>query len=301
MHDPIDILRSVTNAVASIVDGEPEPGSETPCSEWNYAQLLGHLVGGDRLFVGLLTGGTGLPPGRRMAPDPDQPPPAPADYRQWSTRLTTELAGPEIQASTFEVPIGRLTGSQIVVLRSVEHFLHGWDLAKAGGTTTIGLDPVATALAGPARQLLGAVGDRALTERRPFAPLVETDEEASGVERLVAAFGRDPRWAPDPVAGYARLMERFLGRDDVELPDGSRRGYGADGMRVRNRVFACPHRGQLMIKLPAEEVDRLIGTGLGYPLAKPGQRPAREWVLLPFDGAAARRVDQAYAFVSGRV
>ena len=55
-----------------------------------------------------------------------------------------------------------------------------------------------------------------------------------------------------------------------------------------------------MIKLPADEVDRLIGTGLGAPLSKPGQRPMREWVLLPFDGAAARRVDRAYAFVSGR-
>ena len=53
-------------------------------------------------------------------------------------------------------------------------------------------------------------------------------------------------------------------------------------------------------ELPADDVDRLIGTGLGHPLAKPGQRPMREWVLLPFDGAAARRVDRAYAFVSGQ-
>jgi hypothetical protein len=47
-------------------------------------------------------------------------------------------------------------------------------------------------------------------------------------------------------------------------------------------------------------VDRLIGSGLGQPLAKPGQRPMREWVLLPFDGAAGRRADRAYAFVSGQ-
>ena len=71
-------------------------------------------------------------------------------------------------------------------------------------------------------------------------------------------------------------------------------------MRVRNQVFACTHRDRLMIKLPRDEVDRLIGTGLGAPLSKPGQRPMREWVLLPFDGAAARRVDRAYAFVSGQ-
>ncbi len=300
MHDPLEIFRTVTDTVAAIVDTEPEPLCETPCSEWNYAQLLWHLVGGDRLFAGVLTGHATFPTGARMAPDPDQPPPSPADYRAASTRLAGVLADPEVRAGTFEVPAGRLSGNQVIVLRSVEHLLHGWDLAKAGGAPTIALEPVATALDGPARQLLTAVGDRALTERRPFASSVPIGEDVGGVERLVAAFGRDPGWAPDPVAGYARLTERFVGHDDVELPDGTRRGFGADGMRVRNQVFACTHRDQLMVKLPVDEVDRLIGTGLGRPLAKPGQRPMREWVLLPFDGAAARRVDRAYAFVSGR-
>ena len=294
------MFRTVIDAVAAIVDTEPEPHCETPCSEWNYAQLLGHLTGGDRLFVGLLTGHAALPSGGRLAPDPDRPPPSPDDYRAWSTQLAGVLGEPEVRAGTFEVPVGRLTGDQVIVLRSVEHVLHGWDLAKAAGAPTVALEPVASALDGPARQLLAAVGDRTLGERRPFAPPVDTDETATPVGQLVAAFGRDPRWTPDPVAGYARLTERFAGHDDVELPDGTRRGFGADGLRVRNQVFACTHREQLMIKLPADEVDRLIGTGLGAPLSKPGQRPMREWVLLPFDGAAARRVDRAYAFVSGK-
>ena len=300
MPDPLAIFRTVIDTVAAIVDTEPESQSETPCSDWTYAQLLGHVVGGDRLFVGLLTGGAGLPRAGRLAPDADQPPPTPADYREWSTRLATVLADAEVRAGTFEVPAGRLTGNQVIVLRSVEHFLHGWDLARSAGAPTIDLEPVATALDGPARQLLTAVGDRALAERRPFASSVEIAEDATSVDRLVAAFGRDPGWAPDPVAGYARITERFVQHDDVELPDGSRRGFGADGMRVRNQVFACTHRGRLMIKLPADEVDELIGTGLGEPLSKPGQRPMREWVLLPFDGAAGRRVDRAYAFVSGQ-
>ena len=300
MHDPREIFRTVTDTVSVIVDTEPEPESETPCPDWSYAQLLGHLVGGDRLFVGLLSGRSGLPPATRMAPDPDTPPPSPADYVEWSGRLATLFDDPEIRAGTFDVPAGRLGGIQVIVLRAVEHFLHGWDLAKAGGASTIGLEPVAEALDGPARQLLAAVGDRALSERRPFAASVPIAQDATTAERLVAAFGRDPDWAPDPIAGYTRLKERFADHDDVELPDGTRRGYGADGMRVRNQVFACPHRGRLMVKLPVDDVDRLIGSGLGQPLAKPGQRPMREWVLLPFDGAAGRRADRAYAFVSGQ-
>ncbi len=174
MHDPLEIFRTVIDAVAAIVDTEPEPHSETPCSDWNYAQLLDHLTGGDRLFVGLLTGRAALPAGARMAPGPDQPPPSPADYRAWSTRAGRPCsATPRSAPGPSRCPAGRLTGDQVIVLRSVEHFLHGWDLAKAAGAPTIALEPVATALDGPARQLLAAVGDRTLGERRPFAPSVD--------------------------------------------------------------------------------------------------------------------------------
>ena len=193
--------------------------------------------------------------------------------------------------------MGALPGRQVVVLRSVEHLLHGWDLAKAAGAPTRGLEPAATALQTPALRLLDAVGQQTLASRRPFGTAVETVPDATDLDRLVAAFGRDPEWQPDPELGYARLKERFASHDDVELPDGSRRGYGADGMRVGGAVFACSYQGRLMIKLPSEDVAELIESGVGRPLAKPGQRPMREWVLVPFDGAAGRRAERAYDFV----
>lgn len=300
MHDLLGIFRTLADAVADVLDTSPEPTVETPCADWSYAQLLGHLVGGDRVFVGLLTGTARPPSSPRLAPDPDQPAPSPADYRQWSNRLAEVMGEREVRAGSFEVPVGRLGGEQIVVLRAVEHLLHGWDLAKAAGAPTLALAPVADALDGPARQLLTAVGAQTLGERRPFAAPVAVDPSAPTFDRLLAAFGRDPGWSPDPVAGYARVVERFAGHDDVELPDGTRRGFGADGLRVDQQVFACTHRGRLMLKLPADEVEQLIDTGLGAPLAKPGQRPMREWVLVPFDGAATARAERAHAFVSGR-
>lgn len=301
MSDPVNIFRLTTAAVAPIVDSGSEALAETPCQEWNYAQLLGHLVGGDRLFAGVLGGGPSpaLPPGGRMAPDPDVPPPTPKDYRLWSGRLGELLADPTVRANSFDVPAGRLPGTQVVLLRSTEHLLHGWDLAKAAGAPTSTLEPVAEALLEPALRLLAAVGDRTLADRRPFGPAVESADEASPLDRFVAAFGREPGWQPDPVAGYSRLKEQFADHPDVELPDGTRRGYGADGMRVNNQVFACTHRERLMIKLPEDEVNALIDQGLGLPLAKPGQRPMREWVLVPFDGAAGTRAERAYAFVAG--
>lgn len=307
MTDPADVFRLTTAAVEPIVDTEPDPQAETPCTEWNYAQLLGHLVRFDQLFLGILGGGPGsprpvdssaFPANGQAAPDADAPAPSPRDYRTFSGRLGRLLGDPEVQAGTHELPVGRLPGTQVVLLRSVEHLLHGWDLAKAAGAPTTTLQPIAEALMEPAQRLLAMVGGSRLDERRPFAAPVPVDPAADTLTRFVAAFGRDPDWRPDPVAGYAKLTERFADHADVELPDGSRRGYGADGMRVQNRVFACPHRGRLMIKLPEDEVNALIGAGLGLPLAKPGQRPMREWVLVPFDGAAGRRADRAYAYAS---
>jgi len=300
MSDSVDIFRLVTAAVEPIVSTGPDPYAETPCPDWNYAQLLGHLIGGDRAFVGILSGETAPPDRPRMVPDADQPPPTARDYRQWSHRLAHLLEQPEILSGVHDIPVGRLPGAQVVVLRSVEHLLHGWDLAKAAGASPADLEPVATALMQPAQTLLAAVGDQTLGDRRPFAPAVDVDAQADPLTRFVALFGRDPGWEPDPVAGYGKLKERFAGLADVELPDGTRRGYGADGMRVDNQVFACTYRDRLMIKLPEDEVNTLISEGLGLPLAKPGQRPMREWVLVPFDGAAGARAERAYAFVRGR-
>jgi uncharacterized protein (TIGR03086 family) len=301
MADPTDVFRLTTAAVEPIVDRSPDPAAETPCAPWTYGQLLGHLVGGDRMVVGILSGRSRPPAQLRLAPEPDQMPPTPREYREWNGRLAHLLAEPQVQTGAYDLPVGRLPGPQLVLLRSVEHLLHGWDLAKSAGVSTTTLERVAEALLEPAQRLLAAVGERTLADRRPFAPPVEVDDEASALIRLVAAFGRDPEWLPDPAAGQARLIERFAGHADVNLPDGTGRGFGAEGLRIGGSVFATPHQGRLMIKLPAEEVDRLIATGLGLPLSKPGQRPMREWVLVPYDGAAEERAEQAYAFVRGKV
>lgn len=300
MIDPVALLRQITAAVQAVVDTEPEPLSPTPCPDWTYGQLLGHLVGGDRMVVGVL-GDAGQAPssGRPLVGHAGDRPPAPTDYQRHSARLATLLADPAVRSDAYELPVGRLPGDHVVLLRSVEHLLHGWDLARAAGRPTSDLEPAAAVLAEPALALLAALGETTLAGRRPFAPAVDPGPGAGPLARFVAAFGRDPGWLPDPATGYARLIDQFAGHDDVELPDGTRRGFGADGLRVRNLVFACPHQGRLMIKLPATEVDSLIGAGLGVPLGKPSQRPMREWVLVPFDAAAGERAEQAYAFVAG--
>lgn len=302
MHDATAIFTITTTAVATIVENQPDPASDTPCSEWSYAQVLGHLVGGDRVVASIVQGRAPAGPVTRSAPAADRPAPSAEAYRAASARLATVLADPQVRARVHTLPVGPLPGEAVVLLRSVEHLLHGWDLARSAGVPTTDLEPVAAALAEPAGRLLASMHPTRLAERRPFADPVRLDADPDGagptaLNAMVAMFGRDPGWEPDPIAGYERLKDHFARTADVELPDGTRRGYGADGMRVGGSVFACPHGGRLMIKLPATDVAELIGHGLGLPLAKPGQRPMREWVLVPFDGSAVGRAERAYAFV----
>jgi uncharacterized protein (TIGR03086 family) len=302
MDHPTAVLTMTTTAVATIVENQPDPATATPCSQWSYAQVLGHLVGGDRTVAAIIQGRAAAVPGHRSAPAADRPAPSAEAYRAASGRLATLLADPTVRAGVYTLPVGPLPGEAVVLLRSVEHLLHGWDLARSAGLPTTNLEPVAAALIEPAGRLLASVNATRVPDHRPFADPVRLDAapdggEPTALDAMVALFGRDPGWEPDPIAGYERLKDHFAQTADVELPDGTRRGYGADGMRVGGSVFACTHRGRLMIKLPATEVAGLIESGRGLPLAKPGRRPMREWVLVPFDGSATRRAERAYAFV----
>ena len=58
-------------------------------------------------------------------------------------------------------------------------------------------------------------------------------------------------------------------------------------MRVGGSIFAATYRDRLLLKLPERDVTELLTAGLGQPFCKPGQRPYREWVLVPLDGKSA--------------
>lgn len=290
----VQIFRRVVGAVAGIVASTPDPDAETPCAAWNYAQLLGHLVGGDRMTERVITGEGGPRPARpRLVPPPDVPAPTPAEYQHQATRVAELFADPATMAGSHELPVGTLPGPAVVLLRSVEHLLHGWDLARSAGADASPLEQPAAALTGPALQLLAQVSATAPPERRAFAEAVPIDDTGSALDGFVAAFGRDPTWRPDADLGFTRLIEHFADDPEVEIPDGSRRGFGAMGLRIRNKVFACPHQGGLMLKLGDEARD-LIAAGLGRPMAATdGSRPMRNWVVVPIDGSATARAERA--------
>jgi hypothetical protein len=54
-------------------------------------------------------------------------------------------------------------------------------------------------------------------------------------------------------------------------------GFGADTLRVNNKIFAMPVRGRLVVKLPKARVDALASAGQGVRFDANKGTPMREW------------------------
>jgi predicted DNA-binding protein (MmcQ/YjbR family) len=98
---------------------------------------------------------------------------------------------------------------------------------------------------------------------------------------------------------FERIAERYL--DEPAVSRGT--GFGSSaGLRVGGKIFAMLDReGELVLKLPKEQVDELIAAGKGgrFNPRRDG-RLMREWVTVPVSGRAEweRLMDEAFQFVS---
>ncbi|MDQ6616117.1 MAG: TfoX/Sxy family protein [Actinomycetota bacterium] len=107
----------------------------------------------------------------------------------------------------------------------------------------------------------------------------------------------------DPEGRFAALVETFVGNPGVTGPgEPGRRGFGSSALKVNGCIFAMLTRGQLVVKLPRDRVDRLIGSGTGAAFDAGKGRPMQEWVTVVADDeetweAVAR---EALAFVGSR-
>ena len=67
---------------------------------------------------------------------------------------------------------------------------------------------------------------------------------------------------------FAALAEQLAGVPDVEVPGGSsRRRFGSEALKVNGSIFAMLTGGLLVVKLPGDRVESLIGSGTGAPFA----------------------------------
>src|SRR4051794_33211619 len=121
---PLTPLATALSAAGRLVDALAGDAwdRQTPCSDWTVRQLVGHLVGGNRLVARALRGEELPPPGQLGHRDPaDQLGDDPAAaWQESADGLLAAFALPGVLERTHTVPAGTLPGPALVHLRVVE-------------------------------------------------------------------------------------------------------------------------------------------------------------------------------------
>lgn len=178
----VDRLSRAVHQTGRLVDGvtEQQWAAPTPCPDWAVRDLVAHLVTGQRLTAGTLTG---QPPGA-LGPVPDHE--LPSAYRSSAVDLLEAFAVPGALERELVVPFGVVTGAVALHLRLVEALVHGWDLARATGTELQVPDDVVPVALAFTQQMLGEIPP----DRRPFAAPVPVPAAAPPLDQLAGLLGR---------------------------------------------------------------------------------------------------------------
>ncbi len=161
----------------------------TPCTEWSVRELVNHVVGEDLWTAPLVQGRTIEEVGDRFDGDLLADDPV-ARARAAADEAVLAVADRLPQGGTVHLSYGEEQLDEYVHQLAADHLVHAWDLAVATGT-----DP------GFDAELVDAVADWYAEREELYrsAGVVGARGPQSGddpLSRLIAAFGRDPAWAP---------------------------------------------------------------------------------------------------------
>jgi hypothetical protein len=81
---------------------------------------------------------------------------------------------------------------------------------------------------------------------------------------------------------FAALVEALASEPEVTAPEtaGGRRTFGSTALTVRGAIFAMLAGGQVVLKLPADQVTALVADGTCAPFDAGKGRPMREWAVV---------------------
>ncbi len=157
----------------------------TPCTEYNVAELMDHLI-----FVAHRVGAMGR--GESWSDVPHAPVESDwADvFRQatWDIRVawddTTKLQ------KMFDTPFGEAPGAAVMAVYTCEFGVHGWDLAQGLGVEFSVEDEALQAALAASKSLPAEGRD---DPDMPFGPVVEVPDDAPALEQIAGWMGRPVR------------------------------------------------------------------------------------------------------------
>jgi uncharacterized protein (TIGR03086 family) len=130
----IDGLARAIDATGELIASveEDQWSNSTPCPDFNARALINHLVFGNRLFSGILSGDPPPPPedmprlrtADQLGADPF------AAHRDAGAALLAAFK-PGVLERIFLAPFGAVPGLVMLHIRITEELVHGWDLAQA--------------------------------------------------------------------------------------------------------------------------------------------------------------------------
>jgi uncharacterized protein (TIGR03086 family) len=161
---------------------EPEDlSAATPCAAWDVAALVSHLVEGNRSMASAVAWGAPVPLPVEPGADPS------GAYRAATQALVDAFAEPGA-LRRYVTADGEDVLVEVVQLVAIsEQLLHGWDLARALGSSSSPAPEVVAA----ALQVLPPLA-AARAGLGYYAAPVEVAETAADMDRLAALFGRQP-------------------------------------------------------------------------------------------------------------
>lgn len=179
----IDTLAEAQRAARSVLGGvsEHQLTASSPCSEWDVAALIDHLVGSQHWFLQAVSG---------TKPADAAVDVSSGDYRvaydEVAASVMDVLSADGFESRAVDLPFGTFTGAQFVDFVGLETLAHSWDLAKATSQNT-DLAPDASAhLLDVAQAMMG--GDR--VENANFGSVQPCPPDGSAADRLAAFLGR---------------------------------------------------------------------------------------------------------------
>lgn len=189
--NPAELFEQATSGVSKIVSGIKQDQVEiaTPCSDWNVRALLGHLIGGAENFANTLSGGDVNLNNTNSSQSTDADAASLAQAYQAAVTSALQAAqAPGAMEKKVATPIGEMAGGEFLAANFMDHFIHGWDLAKATGQDTK-LDPQ---LVETCYQMFVPGMTDTGREHGVFGPAVTVPDNASTQDKLLGYTGRQP-------------------------------------------------------------------------------------------------------------